>query len=139
MGSWFPARQVLVFRMGKVKHHHTFCGCAAAPNNQIGCEFMDAGTGGGDDGRRHWLVTPIREVARNQLDASRIALLMASRALLRRGLWLGCIRRRRQVNGLVYLERVQPLWTEFTPHAALLDPAEGGDRVIDVVVDPDCA
>jgi hypothetical protein len=59
--------------MGKIKHHHTFCGCAAAPNNQIRCEFMYVGAGRGDGGRRHWLLTPIREMARNQFDASRIA------------------------------------------------------------------
>jgi hypothetical protein len=59
--------------MGKVKHHHTFCGHAAPPHNQIGYEFVYVGAGRGDGRRRHSLLAPIREVARNHFDASRIA------------------------------------------------------------------
>ena len=64
MCSWFPAWQVFVLRMGKVKYRHTLGGCVAPPHDQIGREFMDVGAGHGDRGRRHWLSRRGRHVDR---------------------------------------------------------------------------
>src|ERR1700757_3884747 len=57
--------------------------------------------------------------------------------LQRRGRWWTGARRGRQVDGLEFLERVQPLWAEFAPHAALFDAAERRDGIVDIVIDSD--
>src|SRR5262249_48086298 len=137
MGSRFPPRHPLVLRRRKVDHHHPLSGGAPAPNNQTGGDSMYVPPGLGEAGGGNWFLAPAPGGGANNVDASGIALVTVWYTLKRRGLWWLTGTRWRQVDGLVHLERVQTLRAEFAAHAALLDAAERGDGVIDVVVDPD--